>query len=408
MARVRSRRAARALAHLPESDPALAALALWCHFEDGDAPTQTQGHVVLIGPELPLLPLREQIGLVGHHILHISLRHAGRMAGMASREGPGFEKSSFNLAADALINEILGQAKHALPRPAVTLADLHKRLDLGEAKTDLSRWDVETLYLHLKDQGASGRDRVEAYQQDVKFRQDLSAGVASGAKNDREETAQWQGHLARALQAQGAAGRGIGPVMRGLGDLPVSATPWENQLRGLVAKTLQINPRATYRRPRRTWIAAEADAVARKAPNPVFEPAQRHDGAAPRIVIGLDTSGSIKDRQLARLAGEISGIARRVGASLHLLCFDETVYAQHRLDPLTLSQTLLGLDVRRDGGTHFADLIDTAGALDPSILVVLSDMDGEAGRAPRFPVLWAVPQRDPPPPPFGRVISMAG
>lgn len=408
MARARSSRASRALAHLPEIDPALAALALWCRFEDGDSATQTREHVVLIGPEFPLLPLREQIGLVGHHILHISLRHAGRMAGMASREGPDFQKASFNLAADALINEILGQAKHALPRPAVTLADLNRRIDLGAAQADLSRWDVEALYYHLKDLGQNGRDRVEAYQQEVTFRQDLSAGTVSGAQNDGEETASWQGHLARALQTQGAAGRGIGRVMRGLGDLPISTTPWERQLRGLVAKALQITPRETYRRPRRAWIAAEADALARAAPSPVFEPATRHDGAAPRIVIGLDTSGSIKDRQLARLAGEISGIARRVDAAIYLLCFDETVYAQQRLDPVSLSQTLLGLDIRRDGGTCFVDVIEKARALDPSILLLLSDMDGHAGRAPRFPVLWAVPQRDPPPPPFGRVISMAG
>ena len=68
----RSARAATAMAHLPEHDPALAALGLWCALTDGPGPTATRGDLICIGPEFEALPLREQIGLLGHHILHLA------------------------------------------------------------------------------------------------------------------------------------------------------------------------------------------------------------------------------------------------------------------------------------------------------------------------------------------------
>ena len=80
-----SDRARLALARLADADPTLGALALWCGHRDGDGPTRTRGDTILYGPEFPLLPIHEQIGLAGHHVLHVTLRHSARMAAMAAR-----------------------------------------------------------------------------------------------------------------------------------------------------------------------------------------------------------------------------------------------------------------------------------------------------------------------------------
>jgi len=85
----RSARAARAVAHLGEVDPALAVLALWCRIRDGDGPTRTTGDTITVGPTFDRLGLPEQVGLVAHHVLHVALRHSDRQAGLAERLGDG-------------------------------------------------------------------------------------------------------------------------------------------------------------------------------------------------------------------------------------------------------------------------------------------------------------------------------
>ena len=46
-----SRRASAALARMPEIDPAIAALALWCRHRDDPGRTRTRGDTILYGPE---------------------------------------------------------------------------------------------------------------------------------------------------------------------------------------------------------------------------------------------------------------------------------------------------------------------------------------------------------------------
>jgi predicted metal-dependent peptidase len=402
----RSTRAKRALAALPQADPALAALALWCRIEDGDAPTATTGQVIRVGPEFAALPLREQIGLIGHHVLHIALRHAPRMGAMQRRAGEAFDRARFNLAADALTNEILHQAELALPRPAVELAGLLAPLVPRAEDRELGRWDVERLYHLLQDQGAEGRAKVETYTRATGFAPDLSPeGDAQGTNAD-DERGDWQAHMARALQAPGARGRGVGRVLQGVLELAPAKVPWERKLRGLVTKALLAAPAPSYRRPRNAWIAAEALARATGGPVPVFQPAQRMDGRRPRLVVAVDTSGSVPQGMLARFASEVAGITRRSGAEVHLLAFDEEVYAQQEVHPAQINETLTRMAFRREGGTSFVGPIQRAMALDPSALVLLTDLEGPAGKAPAFPVIWAVPHSPAPTPPFGRALSI--
>lgn len=401
----RSARAATALAHLPEHDPALAALALWCEITDGDGRTATTGSRIRIGPEFTALPLREQIGVLGHHVLHIALRHAARQAGMAARQGGLFDAARFNLAADALVNAVIEAGGHALPRPAVSLAGLCAEvLRVPPQAASVAAWDVERLYIALQGQDADGQGRAQAYAEARGFAPDIEAedgAVDSGAEAD------WQAHLERALTGAAAAGRGIGPVLARLGDLPQPRVPWERRLRRLLAKAAAPEPRLSHARPRRRWIAAEALARQAGTAAPGFEPSQVRDRRVPRIVIGVDSSGSVADAQLRSFAGEVAGIARRVRAQVHVLWFDEMVYAQTRLQGVSKERLLEALEARRDGGTSFVDVLARARALEPSVLVMLTDLDGPLGPPPDCPVIWVVSDVPERAPPFGTVLGLA-
>lgn len=400
----RSQRAARAMGFLAESDPALASLALWCDIHDAPGATRTHGQTILIGARFTALPLREQIGVLGHHILHVALRHGDRMSGMRNRLGPSFAQETYNLATDALVNEVLDRAGHALPRPAVTLTTLLSDVLQVDADRALSRWDAERLYMALAAMDGSGRKRREAYARKTAFAPDLDGDRQAEAT---DATAEWQAHVLRALQTPGAAGRGIGPVLSRALDLPRTETPWEVHLRGLLAKAVAETPRQSYRRPRAGWIAAEAEAQLSGGPAPVFEPGQARNHKRPRFVVGLDSSGSISDVVLSLFAAEVAGIARRSGAQIHLLCFDEMVYEHSILEAGQCESALRAVDFRRAGGTSFVDVIDVARRIDPSTAVILTDLDGPFGPPPPFNVIWATPRPFLSAPPFGKTLSLA-
>lgn len=402
--RHRSPRTEKVVAHLPEHDPVLAALAIWCDIVDGaEAQTFTRNDTIHIGQTFEALPLREQIGVLGHHVMHVALRHEHRMQVLQSRYGQGFDPDLHNLCSDAILNECLTRGGLALPRPVVQLSDLlaHSPLPgLDPTQDILQHWDVDRLYLAVKRSGAD----MTALKEGCGFSPDIRPDDAP-LKADRVAGV-WRAHLIRAAQSAGSMGRGIGPLLRHLADIRQSQTPWEHRLRRLLLKALSPNPRRSYRRPRSAWIAAEALAVSSGGPVPVFEPALKPEAFRPRLVIAVDASGSVETETLALFAGEVIGITNKTGAETHLLCFDEEVFAHKTLTALNARSTFYDLPFRRDGGTSFIDVLSKADALNPSMILVMTDLLGAYGAQPKAPVLWASPVAVTTAPPFGEVIEL--
>lgn len=398
-----SPRAARALAHLGEVDPALAVLGLWCRHRDGPA-TATQGDTITYGPAFATLGLPEQVGLAAHHILHVALRHSPRQSALAERLGDAFRPELFSLAADGIINETLLLAGHALPRPAITLTDLLAQAGLP-AETPvaaLSAWDADRLSMALH-ADPDRAQRLTDWARSKGFQADLAAGDPQDGP--AQSTADWRNHMLRALEAGRKAGTGIGRLGAILADLAPALVPWELHLRRLLARALTDHPRPSHCRPSARWIAGLAEADRTGTPAPAFQPGRQRQDTRPRIAIGLDTSSSIPPQTLRLFAAEAESIARRTGAETHLLAFDETVSTVIRLDPNGWSG-LRDTSLRTGGGTDFTDLFARIAALDPSLAVILTDLDAALPPKPGFPILWAVIE-DCDPPPYGRLLRIA-
>jgi len=399
-----STRAARALAHLGEVDPALAVLSLWCRHRDGPGATRTDGDTISYGPGFDTLGLPEQVGLAAHHVLHVALRHSDRQAGLAERLGAAFDPSLFGLAADGIINETLILAGHALPRPAVTLTDLlaEAGLPAKSAVDALERWDADRLAMALHADPARA-EKLRDWGATRGFAVDLGLGEPD-AEGETRTAADWRNQMLRALEAGRKAGSGIGRLGAILADLAPASVPWEVRLRGLLARALLERPHSSWRRPSGRWVARMAEAERGGGPVPVYEPGRQRMDQRPRIVIGLDTSSSIDAQTLRLFTSEAEAIARRTGAEAHLLAFDETVFLAHRLDPNGW-HGLRDAGFRTGGGTDFGDLFAKAEKIRPSIAVILTDLDAAPPPAPSFPVLWAVPQPGVHPP-FGTVLTL--
>jgi predicted metal-dependent peptidase len=404
-----SARATPALRALVEADPAVAALSLWCAHRDG-ARTRTQGTVIAYGPDFPQMPAHEQRGLAAHHVLHVALRHPARMGALEARLGAGFDADLYALAADALVNEALLAADHALPRPAVTLTGLVEAA-LGERvapEAALSAWSADRLYFALARGGEGGEgaaERARAYASARNFRPDLEPEAAAGGGEGAEEEARWRRHLARAMEAGRVAGRGLGRIGHRLADIPAPRVPWEVVLRGLLSRAVLDRPQPQPTRPARRWVAAAAEAERRGTPVPGFEPAQRRSEDVPRVVLALDASGSIDAPRLELFWAEVLGVALRLRAELHLLVFDEAVRHRERIDPARGRPRPPALP--RDGGTDFAPPIREAEAMGAAALVLLTDLEGDPGPRPRIPtVIWAVPDGTDARPPWGRLLDL--
>lgn len=399
-----SSRAARALAHLGEVDPALAVLALWCRHRDGEGATRTEGDAITYGPAFERLGLPEQVGLVAHHVLHVALRHSARQAALAERLGAAFDPALFGLAADGIVNDTLLLAGHAIPRPAVTLTDLLEQAGMPEpsAVAALERWDADRLAMALHSDPKRA-EKLRDWGKTRGFAVDLAAGEPQD-EGRAQSVSDWRNHILRALEAGRKAGAGIGRLGAILADLAPEAVPWEVHLRGLLARALTERPHPSWRRPSGRWVARMAEAERSGGPVPVFEPGRQRMDHRPRIVIGLDTSSSIDAQTLRLFAAEAEAIARRTGAEAHLLAFDEAVFAAERLDR-TGWAVLRDGRMRTGGGTDYRDLFEKAGRVQPSLMVVLTDLDAPLPAAPVFPVLWAVPCAVPDPA-FGRVLRI--
>jgi len=413
-----SHRAGPALSALAEADPALAALSLWCVHRDGAA-TRTAGSTITYGADFEACPLHEQIGLAAHHVLHVALRHSARMSALQARLGGAFQPEVYQLAADALINEALLLADHALPRPAVTATGLLKAAR-GEdiaPEAALSQWDVDRLYFALMQGDGGDRDTAKAaraYAARQGFAGDVDPekgpqGTEEGplpAKDAAQDAVRWRQHLSRAMAAGRSAGRGLGRIGHLLGDIPAPRTPWERVLRRLLTAAVTKAPQISPHRPARRWIAGVAEAERTGAPIPGFEPGTRPLTDVPRIAIAMDASGSIDDARLGLFWSEVTGIARRMRAELHLMIFDEEIRHRIRLDA---SETRpKPPQMPRGGGTAFIPVINAAVQMRASALVILTDLEGDPGPPPRgLPVIWALPDAGGAQAPYGRLIDLS-
>lgn len=406
MTAAHSARASPALQRLAEDDPALAALSLWCAHRDAEgvaAPVWSDGRTIFYAPGFTALAAHEQAGLAAHHVLHTALRHAARGAALRGADG-AFDADLFNIAADALVNETLLAAGHALPRPALRLAGVLEAMPAPQAG-GLAHWDVEGLYRHIS--GADADEAARAHAAEQGFAGDLELSPGPGDDGDTAQAADWQMRLARALDLGRAAGRGIGALGLRLGDLPRARTRWQSVLRGLVLRALATPPRQSWAKPARRWLARDSAARQAGEPAPAFEPGMARPPGRARLALCIDSSSSVTPALLAQFAAQIGLILAQSGAEAHVLVFDAEVQAARALSGENWQAELAALPFARDGGTDYAPVLRAARALAPSAIIVLTDLEADLPDPhPKMPLIWAVPTAPWRAPAYGRVVVL--
>jgi predicted metal-dependent peptidase len=183
---------------------------------------------------------------------------------------------------------------------------------------------------------------------------------------------------------QGAilAGKMQGNVPREVSDALTPKVDWREALREFVTSVCADRDESTWRRPARRWIGQD-----------VYMPSSIST-AIGRIVVAIDTSGSIDGEQIGQFLGELKAICDSVKPDgIDLLYWDMEVcqheeYARNDFDRLLASTKPKG-----GGGTDprcITEYLKTK-RLKPECCVVLTDgYVGSWGEPWPCPVLWGI------------------
>ncbi|MBN2886602.1 MAG: hypothetical protein JXM75_07860 [Chromatiaceae bacterium] len=187
---------------------------------------------------------------------------------------------------------------------------------------------------------------------------------------------QWRERLAGAAQQAQGAGRLGGELARLVDHLLRPALPW----RELLAHHLSRLGRDdySYQRPARR----EGDFIL---------PALR--GERVELVVGLDTSGSIREQELAAFIAELDALKGQVRARLSVLPCDAELSPEAPLQCEPWERTPWPARLGGGGGTRFTPVFDWVERWGPrpDLLLYFTDARGDfPARAPDYPVLWLV------------------
>jgi len=204
----------------------------------------------------------------------------------------------------------------------------------------------------------------------------------SGGQMSEQEREAIQKEIDQAVrQGQLLAGKMGGRTARELGDMLEPKVKWQDQLREFMTSLSDGKDVSTWQRVNRRWLQHD-----------MYMPSTLSESMG-RIVIGIDTSGSIGGEQLNAFLSEVRGICESVKPELVDLLYWDTevagheVYARDDLDKLIAKTKPAG-----GGGTVAAcvpEYIKKAG-IKPECTIMLTDgYVGDWGQW-SHPVLWCI------------------
>jgi predicted metal-dependent peptidase len=194
---------------------------------------------------------------------------------------------------------------------------------------------------------------------------------------------QWQQRLAGAAQQAMQAGKMGGTIARLIDHLLQPQLPW----RMLLARYMTAMARDdfSYMRPSRR----EGDAILPSLKSSQLE-----------VVVALDTSGSIRAKEMDEFLAEVSALKGQMRARVTLLACDSSLSegAPWMFEPW--EEFECPAEIQGGGGTDFRPVFEWLEdqGQQPDLLVYFTDAQGRfPKREPNFPVIWLVKGKDPVP-----------
>lgn len=384
----KSPKLAKAIARTVLDHPFFATLLLRMRLrEDREIKTAcTDGRQIRYNPDfIESLSVDHIVFVLAHLIMHVahfhplrrSARHLGR----------------FNKAGDYAINGILKEAglkllPHALYHESfhnLSAEQIYDRLPggAGDGEGDGGENDIEA----TDDPGGCGgfEDARNDYDKPL-----------SKAERQREE-AEMTVAIQQAAQAAKAQGKLPGALARLVSEKVNPVLDWREMLRSFIDHTARND--YSWNQPNRRHVA-----------DGIYLPSFRSNGLKP-LVVAIDTSGSITQRELNQFQAELNDILQSYPAMVNVVYCDSEIAGTHTVTP---DEYPVELEAAGFGGTDLRPPFDWAvkNAPEAGCIIYLTDLQGDSPETdPGIPTLWisTTKERDLPEryrPAFGQIATL--
>lgn len=314
------------------------------------------------------LPLSKVQGLLAHEVMHPAFLHHTRRG---SRD-----KRKWNQACDYSINTILINAGFDLPEGTY----------VNPAYNGMT---AEHIYTLLPDdpKGDNGQDQQNNDPGGDGGVDDSPNSQNKGGSQSQQnhEEAEWKVAVAQAAHVAKQTGHLPSDIERMMEELFEPVLPWRSILRRFM--TEKCNDDFSWKRGNRRFIAQG-----------LYLPSRLSDDAMGEIVICIDTSGSVSQKELTEFGSEIKGIVDEVRPSkVRVIYCDSGIAHIDEFGP----DDDLQFAAHGGGGTDFRPPFKwlEENQIVPRALVYLTDGYGPfPEQEPNFPVMWAINNHDVTPP----------
>jgi len=398
------------------------ALRLTVKEDPGCQTAWTDGRLLGYNPQwVESMSLDEVKAVLCHEVMHCAMQHQTRRQERSPNQ--------WNVAADYAINPIVQDAGLKLPAGALVESQYH-----GQS--------AEQIYAHLpkggnqgdegEQQGGSGEGqqqggsggqgqqqqpkqqkpenkkpepKPEEKQPEKKQPQQNTDPGGTGEVRDatneegqvateadkREMEQDWKVAVVQAATQQKNCGSLPGELQRMVEDIVDPVVDWRELLRRFVDQSAKND----YR-----WFPPNR----RHIHDGMYLPSARSEELG-TVVVAIDTSGSIAQKELDQFTGELNAILEDYKAGCKVIYCDSRIAGIEEFQPDELPVVL---DPKGGGGTNFKppfDYLEEEGEIPPCFIYFTDGMCSQFPEEPEYPVLWACTEKrfDPP---FGEVVEV--
>lgn len=350
-----------------------------------------------------------------HEILHLALEHSARKGSRL--------KSKWNLACDLAVDSII--VDNGMPltpiSPLLKMEEykgmsaekIYEKLpDLPEPKLECEKcrssniriakvifkgltatvtyqckdcgheWTVEALV----GAGGCGRGKslidkdtiIEGTPPMLDEHPDVGEGKGEGETItiNAKTLSDWKIYVAEAAQAARMQGKLPGGLEQLVTDILRPRIDWREVLRRFIVSGFKSD----Y-----VWFPPNK----RHLHNGIILPSLKGEGLGD-VVVAVDTSGSITDKELKQFLGEIQGILDTYEVTLHMVLCDAAFQGYEEFHQ---GDVLSEVKIHGRGGTSFGPAFQFVAekGIEPRCFIYLTDLYGDfPSEAPQYPVLWCV------------------
>ena len=271
-----------------------------------------------------------------------------------------------NMAADYVVNYAIHEAdehNNITKRPDSALFDLAYKGMTTKQIFDMLKKDSD----YVKQQGGHDSHDWE--------------GAEQLSDEEVKETAKQIDQALR--QGEIIRGKMNGNKNRSVTEILEPKVDWREQLREFVNSTCCNKDKTTWKRPHKRFLGQD-----------IYMPSMIGESIG-KVVVGIDTSGSIGDRELSEFLTEVVAICDEVSpSSIELLYWDTHVAGHETYNQGDYKALVQSTKPAGGGGTHVGCVNQYIKdkRIEPEAIIILTDgyVENDFGGSWDYPTLWAI------------------